>query len=55
MIVAGLGFVLGAAFGDKVFTVVEVVLGDPWDEVVFGFGGAAMASLLYELVTMNRK
>lgn len=53
-IAAGLGFVVGAVFGDQIFVVVELALGDPWDELVFGIAGAALASVGYELATMGR-
>ncbi len=54
LISAGIGFVIGAVFGDQVFVVIELALGDPWDELVFGIAGAALASVGYELATMGR-
>lgn len=54
-IAVAVGFALGAVFGDQLFVVVELALGDPWDELVFGLGGAALASLLYELWTLVRR
>ena len=53
-IVVAIGFVVGAVFGDMLFVVVEIALGNPWDELVFGLGGAALASILYELWTFVR-
>ena len=49
IVVAAIGFALGAAFGDVLFVVVEVAVGDPWDELIFGIGGSALASLGYEI------
>lgn len=54
-IAVAIGFVVGAVFGDRLFVVVELVLGNPWDEIVFGLGGAALASILYELWTTVRR
>ncbi len=54
LIASGVGFVLGAVFGDLVFVVVEIALGDPWDELVFGIAGMALAVVGYEAVTMGR-
>lgn len=48
------GFVVGAVFGDMLFVVVELAIGDPWDELVFGLAGAALASLLYEIWAFAR-
>ena len=54
VIVAGIGFVVAATFGHFYFVVVELALGNPWDELVFGIGGAAIASLGYEIATQGR-
>lgn len=54
MIAAGIGFVIGAVFGDLVFVVVELALGNPWDKLVLGIAGAALASVGYELAIMGR-
>jgi hypothetical protein len=54
-IVAAIGFVIGAIFGDILFVVVELAIGDPWDELVFGLGGAALASLGYEIFASFRR
>jgi hypothetical protein len=51
---AAVGFVIGAVFGDMVFVVIELAIGDPWDELVFGVAGAALASVCYEIATMGR-
>ncbi len=48
-ITVAVGFVVGAVFGDILFVVVELAIGNPWDEIVFGLAGAALASILYEL------
>ncbi len=54
LIASAIGFVVGAVFGDLVFVVVEIALGDPWDELVFGIAGAALASIGYEIAAMAR-
>lgn len=54
LIAAGIGFVIGAVFGDLVFVVVELALGNPWDKLVLGIAGAALASVGYELAIMGR-
>jgi len=54
LIAAAIGFLVGAVFGDLVFVVVEIALGDPWDELVFGIAGAALASIVYEIAAMAR-
>jgi hypothetical protein len=54
LIAAAIGFVIGAVFGDLIFVVVELAVGDPWDELVFGIAGAALASVGYELATLGR-
>jgi hypothetical protein len=54
-IVAAIGFVIGAIFGDMLFIVVEFAIGDPWDGLVLGLGGAALASLGYEIVASVRR
>lgn len=51
-VTVAVGFVVGAVFGDILFVVVELAIGDPWDEIVFGLAGAAIASILYELWTL---
>ena len=53
-IAAGIGFIVGAIFGDLVFVVVELALGNPWDKLVLGIAGAALASVGYELAIMGR-
>jgi hypothetical protein len=55
IIVIAIGFAVGAIFGDQLFVVVEEAIGDPWDELVFGIGGAAIALLGYEIVASFRK
>jgi hypothetical protein len=54
-IVAAIGFVIGAILGDVLFEVVELAVGDPWDELIFGLGGAALASLGYEMLASFRR
>lgn len=53
-ITVAVGFVVGAVFGDILFVVVELAIGNPWDEIVFGLAGAALASILYELWILVR-
>ena len=55
LVVAAIGAIVGALVGDRLFIVVEHALGDPWDNVVFGIGGAMLASIVYEGVTMFRR
>ncbi len=54
-ITVAVGFVVGAVFGDILFVVVELAIGNPWDEIVFGLAGAALASILYELWILVRR
>jgi large-conductance mechanosensitive channel len=53
-ITVAVGFVVGAVFGDLLFVVVELAIGNPWDELVFGLAGAALASILFEIWTFVR-
>jgi hypothetical protein len=55
IVVAALGFIVGAVFGDLLFIVVEEAVGDPFDDLVFGLAGAAIASLGYDLVVLLRR
>lgn len=55
VVVAGIGFVLGATFGDMLFEVVELAVGNGWDELVFGIGGATVACLGYEIFKSFRR
>jgi hypothetical protein len=55
IVVAGIGFLVGAIFGDKLFVVVELAIGDPWDKLVLGIAGAAIASIVYEIATGFRR
>jgi hypothetical protein len=54
IVVAALGFVVGAAFGDRLFVVVEMAVGHPVDKIVLGIAGAAIASLVYDIVMLVR-
>ena len=54
-ITVAVGFVVAAVFGDMLFVVVELAIGAPWDDLVFGLAGAALASILYELWTVMRR
>jgi hypothetical protein len=40
----------GALFGDEVFPIAEVYLGDPFADIVFALLGAAAAALVHEIV-----
>ena len=55
IVVAAIGFIVGALIGDLLFVVVEEAVGDPLDELIFGIAGAAIASLGYDLVTILRR
>ena len=46
--VAG-GTTIGALFGDEVFPVIEVALGDPLADLFCAMLGAAAAALIYEI------
>ena len=47
------GALVGAVFGDRVFPVIEDAFGDPFDNILLGIGGACLAAVLYELVTIG--
>ncbi len=55
LIASAIGFVVGAVFGDLVFVVVELAIGNPWDELVFGVAGAFLTSIAYEVATLGRE
>jgi hypothetical protein len=44
------GMSLGLLFGDYVSPQLEAALGDPLGDIVFAAGGAAIGSLVYEVV-----
>ena len=48
------GALLGVAFGDRVFPVIEHMLGEPADEILMSLGGVFLTALLFELVTFGR-
>ncbi|MBM3545812.1 MAG: hypothetical protein FJX54_02570 [Alphaproteobacteria bacterium] len=54
-VVAAGGFVIGAIFGDLIFFVVELAVGDPLDELVFGIAGAVLATVIYETLTLFQR
>ena len=55
LIVATIGAIVGALFGDQLFIVVEHAIGSPWDDLVLAIGGAMLASVVYEGVTILRR
>ena len=55
IVVAAIGFAIGAVFGDLVFGVVEEAVGEYFDDFLFGIADAALASLLYDVFLLLRR
>jgi hypothetical protein len=51
-LVAGMG--LGLLSGDYIFPELEAACGDPFGDIVFAAGGAAIASLIHDVVKYRR-
>ena len=49
------GVVVGLFLGDRMFSELEVVFGDPLTDIVLGVLGAVIASLIYEVVAVLRR
>jgi hypothetical protein len=45
---------LGLLAGDYIFPELEAACGDPFGDIVFAAGGAAMASLIHDIVKYRR-
>jgi hypothetical protein len=55
VVVASVGFTVGALFGDLLFGIVEETVGNYVDDLLFGIAGAAVASVGYDVVLLMRR